>query len=209
MIYSIVTPFRTNRPLLDVMIDAETLGKRPGCSVLSIGAAVFDPRAPFTGAVQEISERNQFYAKILRESCTDIGLNEDEGTVKWWDDQSEEARNEAFGGTTHIRDAVQALYDWLWKLAPGGTEPLINVWSHGEDFDQPIITHIFELLEFTRPWPYNGGRDTRTVLDAADVPYKGVKHMALQDALDQTVAIERAFHELGRANGFQPLPVAA
>lgn len=207
--YSSFNPFVTNRPRLDVMVDLETLGKRPGCPVLSIGATAFDPRAPFTGEVQELSRQNIFYAKISKESCLTLGLQPDPETEAWWGDQSQEARDEAFGGTTDAREAVMALYNWLWKLRPGEREPQINVWSHGEDFDQPILTHLFELLGLVRPWPYDAGRDTRSILDVAGVPYKGTKHMALEDSYDQSVAIGRAFHELGRDAGFVPTRVPA
>ncbi|WP_327210084.1 3'-5' exonuclease [Rhizobium leguminosarum] len=218
MLFSNGARFKTNRPAIDVMFDIEATGKRPGCCILSLGAVVFDARAPFFEGHQTISLENQFLATISHESGLEVGLEDDKtpgGTMEWWGMQSEEARKEAFGGTIHIREALIEFSKWIWKVAPIGTDsqgrqyPMVNVWSHGEDYDQPILTFALELLGIERPWPYNGGRDTRSIFDVSDVSYKGVKHMALEDALDQTLAIRRAFHELGRDRGFEPVLIAA
>jgi hypothetical protein len=215
MLYTKTARFKTNRPSIDVMFDIEATGKRPGCCVLSLGAVVFDPRAPFSFVHQTISLENNFLAKISHESGLEVGLGNDDDTMEWWSLQSDEAREEAFGGTTHIREALIEFSKWIWQVAPIGKDsrgkeyPMVNVWSHGEDYDQPIVTHAMEMLGIERPWPYNGGRDTRSILDVADQHYKGTKHMALEDALDQTLAIRMAFHELGRCTGFEPVWMTA
>jgi DNA polymerase III epsilon subunit-like protein len=218
MIFSKATRFRTNRPSIDVMFDIEATGKRPGCCILSLGAVVFDARAPFFEGHQIISLENQFLAMISHASGLEVGLEDDNtpgGTMEWWSMQSEEARKEAFSGTTHIHEALIEFSKWIWRVAPINTDsqgnqyPMVNVWSHGEDYDQPIVTFASELLGIERPWPYNGGRDTRSIFDVSDQYYKGVKHMALEDALDQTLAIRRAFHELGRDRGSEPVRISA
>lgn len=209
--------FRTNRPTLDVMIDLEATGKRPGCCILSLGAAAFDPRAPFEPQHQTLSRECNFLATISHDSSLQVGLVDDNtpgGTMEWWSAQSEEARNEAFGGTTHIRDALVGFAKWIRHIAPiafdaqGREYPMVNIWSHGEDYDQPILTHAMELLGIERPWPYNGGRDTRSIFDAADHYYKGTKHMALDDALDQTLELRRAFYDLDLSLGQEPVRIA-
>jgi hypothetical protein len=197
-----VKHYDTLRPRKEVMFDLETLGKRAGCVVLTIGAVAFDPYARFDGLHQEISLENQFFAKISLNSCKDAGLFVDPDTKKWWDDQSPEAVAEAFGGKTPLKDALYGFRDWLFDVC-GRTadgDAACNVWSHGEDFDQPILTHAFETAVFQKkPWPYNGGRDTRTALEMGGVTYKGVHHMAVKDSLDQALAVRRAFSNLGLA----------
>jgi len=87
-----------------VMIDLETLGRRAGCSILSIGAVAFDPKTKELGA--------EFYVVVNRLSCFKLGLHEDPETVKWWEGQNAEAKKiltEVDGGGEHLRDALNKL----------------------------------------------------------------------------------------------------
>jgi hypothetical protein len=196
-----VLPYPSLRPRREIMFDMETLGKRAGCAPLSLGAVAFDPYAPFDGEHQAISLENQFFAKISLESCKAAGLFVDEKTELWWKDQSAEAVANAFGGTVPLREALEGFRDWLCDICGKNSdgEAICNAWSHGEDFDQPILNHAYEALGLSKPWPYNGGRDTRTALEMGGVAYKGVSHMAVKDSLDQTLAVRRAFSNLGLA----------
>lgn len=193
----------------DVMIDIETTGKRAGCAVLTLGATVFDPRGMYSTTPQSITLDNQFMARISLDSCKAAGLTVDQRTMEWWGDQSKEAVDEAFGGTATLTETLTAFTKWLYAVAPGDKEPNVNIWSHGEDFDIPILGHAYEALHMEKPWPYNAGRDTRTVFDMADTTYKGVHHMALQDAMAQAQAVRLAFYTLGLTTGFRPTPVEA
>ncbi len=193
-----ILPYPSLRPRRDIMFDMETLGRRAGCAVLSLGAVAFDPYAAFDGEHQAISLENQFFAKISLASCEDAGLFADKKTELWWKDQSAEAVANAFGGTVPLREALVGFRDWLFELCGQNSdgEAICNVWSHGEDFDQPILNHAYEALGLSKPWPYNGGRDTRTALEMGGVTYKGVSHMAVKDSLDQSLAVRRAFSNL-------------
>lgn len=196
-----VLPYPCIRPRRDIMFDMETLGRRAGCAVLSLGAVAFDPYAAFDGEHQAISLENQFFAKISLESCEEAGLFVDKATKLWWEDQSEEAVANAFGGAVPLRQALEGFRDWLHDICGKNDEgeALCNMWSHGEDFDQPILNHGYEVLGLSKPWPYNGGRDTRTALEMGGVAYKGVSHMAVKDSLGQALAVRRSFSNLGLA----------
>ncbi|NTF18207.1 3'-5' exoribonuclease [Agrobacterium rubi] len=192
-------PYPSTRPRKEIMFDLETLGKRAGCAVLSIGAVAFDPYAIFDGEHQSITTGNQFFAKISLESCKQAGLFVDPGTQQWWNEQSEEAVLNAFGGTTPLEEALHGFSDWMYEVCGRNADgdALCNVWSHGEDFDQPILNHALEAIGIRKPWPYNGGRDTRTALEMGGVIYKGVSHMAVKDSMDQAMAVRQAFSNLG------------
>jgi hypothetical protein len=201
-----VKPYQSSRPLKDIMFDTETLGKRAGCVILSLGAVAFDPYAPFDGEHQQISLENQFFVKISLESCNEAGLTVDPSTRAWWEEQSPEAVAEAFGGTTPLKEALEGFSAWLFAVC-GKTDKgdaACNIWSHGEDFDQPIVNHGYEAVGLRKPWPYNGGRDTRTALEMGGVAYKGTKHMAVLDSLDQALAVRKAFDNLRLAGAPQP-----
>lgn len=201
MIISKIKPYKSLRRRKEIMFDSETLGKRAGCAVLTFGAVAFDPYGSFSEEHQAISLENQFMVKISLESCKKAGLFIDPATQAWWNDQSPEAVAEAFGGTTPFKDALEAFSAWLYEVC-GRTEDgdaECNIWSHGEDFDQPILNHAYAAFGLVKPWPYNGGRDTRTALELGGVSYKGVAHMAVKDSLDQALAVRRAFRNLGLA----------
>ena len=70
---------------MDVMLDIETGGTRPGSVIYSIGAVVFD-------TFYDESNWPTFYSPINRQSCLGYGMTEDPDTILWWDEQSEEAR---------------------------------------------------------------------------------------------------------------------
>lgn len=104
--------------MIDVMIDIETLGTKPGAAILSIGAVMFSA----TGLGET------FYTPVSLKSCTDIGLTVDPDTVAWWMQQSEEARQAAFqADAPPLQTALLRLNDWF--ATQRARRPLVS-WSH-------------------------------------------------------------------------------
>lgn len=166
------------------MIDIETLGTKPGCVVLSIGAVLFDPFGKTVGMYP-------FYRNISKQSCVDIGLTEDPGTVKWWSEQSDEAKNHLLDHQVHIISAMSDLQVWCVE---NGVD---RVWCQGATFDAPILQDVFERLDIQTPWHFSCVRDTRTVydlfgLDQKTLPRVGIYHNALDDAIFQVIAVQTA-----------------
>ena len=64
--------------LNDVMVDLETLGRRAGCVIVSVGAVKFDPKTGF------VDTDNAFYKAITVESAMRYGLRVDPDTLRWW-----------------------------------------------------------------------------------------------------------------------------
>ena len=96
----------------DVMVDLETLGSGPGCIILSIGAAVFDPVAGEIGA--------RFYRVVNADSCRAQGLTSDPDTLRWWDEQTEEARAVLREAEASPFTLAGALADFSWFLRLSG-----------------------------------------------------------------------------------------
>ncbi len=163
------------------MLDLETLGTRPGCSILSIGAVAFDPATRQLGPT--------FYTVINRASCRKAGLIEDRSTIAWWARQSEQARavlSEAESiATPSIMDAAELFAGYLSNFA--GSR---RIWGCGADFDNAILAHIYAQVGRALPWRYTNNRCYRTLknLMPAIKPTerKGlVAHNALDDAIHQ------------------------
>lgn len=172
-----------------VMIDLETLGTSPGCSILSIGATTF-------GCTTQ--QREQFYVKVSRESCISVGLKEDSNTLNWWMKQSSRVREEAFSGAVDISMALVQFKAYIVSLdSPAG----VTLWGNGADFDLPILAQAHRLLGWDLPWKFYHSRCYRTLKNLfshIDEPiFMGDRHNALADAIHQANYADLIFHATG------------
>lgn len=168
----------------DVMIDIETLGTAPGAAILSIGAVLFGPAGL----------GDTFYAPVLLQSCTAVGLTIDAATVGWWFTQSDEARAAAFRfDAAPLADVLLAFSSWF--AARGVKRP----WCHGATFDVPLLDAAYKACGMTSPWEFRNVRDTRTLYDLAGIKVDrgvGTHHNALDDAAAQARAASTALRIL-------------
>lgn len=173
-------PQRKAKPLFhDVMVDLETLGTVPGCTILSIGAVAFDPS---TGELGE-----EFYVEINQQSCQDEGLHTDQDTVDWWAKQSEEARQVIIateeGGIT-LADALNQFTIYLEGL---GLKQ-VRIWGNGADFDNAILSACYYAVGQKAPWvPWNNRcyRTLKNLIKGPRLKREGTYHNALDDAKTQ------------------------
>lgn len=135
----------------DYMLDIETLGKGPSAAVVQIGICGFDLRG---GAV---GEPQSWRVRPHRDSVMDYD------TVRWWMQQSQEARDSVFFGGDIIAPevALQQL-----GLVIGG-EPSINIWAMPPEFDVTIMASLYRMCGLNPPWAYNATRDLRTLGEIA------------------------------------------
>lgn len=172
------------------MLDLETWGTRPGCALRSIGAVAFDPNG---GPILEPT----FYQNV---TCYMVPLSTDPTTAQWWSEQSPEARAALECDQITLQSAVQLFAEW-WAHV-GAT----SVWCHGASFDAPIYEAAAHAVGLGVPWAYNAVRDTRTLYMLADfdpksVPFEGVEHNALADAINQATGVQLAASKLRHATG--------
>lgn len=174
----------------NVMLDLETVGTKPGCSVIAIGAIAFStPRRTWYGRkLAHIGE--SFYMEISRFSARKIGLIEDQATIDWWKQQSSVARkvtDEENPNAEDITIALMAFQDWLHQF---GMDK-IKVWGNGSDFDNAIINAAYVAAGFQSvPWKFYNNRCYRTLKSlpkAKAIKFErlGTHHNALDDALSQ------------------------
>lgn len=170
-------------PMSHVMLDLETLGLRPGCVVLSIGAVFFDANKGL-GA--------EFYEVISRPQSVALGLKEDTGTLNWWENRTAEARKVLLAAADPIAASpVQALSLFNDFLRRGKN---VKVWGNGADFDNPILSAVYDAAGVAQGWAPFNGRCYRTLKNMADGPKLkrvGTYHHALDDAKSQ------ALHAIG------------
>lgn len=175
---------------LHCMVDIESLGKNPGCVILSIGACLFDP---INGTVLS-GDDNTFYTTISIMSCVKLGLVIDPDTLLWWLRQSQEARDAAFKGEEEILGVLHRFANFCRRAS--------YIWCHGATFDVPILSWAYRRAAIKEPWEFWDVRDTRTIfhLSGVTIPRtQGTHHHALNDAQNQAVAVCEAYRKLSLA----------
>lgn len=188
-----IRPLKTN-----VMVDLETLGTRPGCKVMSIGAVVFNPAG--------VEEQKQFYIDIHR----DQPLLEQHDTIAWWGGvrkDNPKAYDRIFGSELPrwpLADALNSFTGWLNGL--GGE---VLVWGNGADFDNPILSAAYTAYGMPQPWgPWNGRcyRTLKGLRSDIRLSRKGTHHNALDDAISQA---QHAVELLNATRGWEAIRAKA
>lgn len=177
-----------------LMIDLETTGKRPGCCILTIGAAGIDKNG------LEV----KFYARIHHDKSKYEGFDDDPETLDFWRKQDTATLTEAFGGRDFPGDTVREFVSFVGKNFDTQAKNF-TVWSKGSDFDFPILKAYLDAYDLATPWPFWCQRDYRTlqaVFPFIKAEEKNVeKHNALEDAqaqmrgLEHFMSLEAVFNE--------------
>ena len=160
---------------MDCMIDLETLSTHPEAFILSIGAVAFDPETGQLGG-------EHFYKRIHLggDQC---GAHIDAGTVQWWMNQSQEARDELFNygqERVALSTALSDLGDFLHLWGPE------TLWQRGNS-DSMWLERAYKRLGWIEP-PFHFAQwaDQRTATRGHAKPAsKHVAHNALHDCLAQ------------------------
>lgn len=164
-----------------VMIDLETLGRRAGCAILSIGAVAFDAKAKELGP--------ELYTVVRLDSCEKAGLHIDPDTIAWWEKQSPEAQKvlkqaRAARGNKVLPKALEELNKYLSQF----DLKKVKVWGNGSDFDNAILTACYAAIGQNIPWEFWNNRCYRTLKSLkpqVKLARQGTYHNALDDAKSQ------------------------
>lgn len=159
------------------VVDEESMSTEPNAAILAIGATMIDNLTPV----------DRFYVNVDLQSCRDAGLHESESTRKWWSEQSAEAFNATQTDTVPLRTALQMWSDWINKH--GGKK--VRLMGNGPCADNMWLNSAYKACGMKNPVPFFNDICHRTLnwiggawfdLDKGDVPFKGVKHHAGDDA---------------------------
>ena len=167
----------------DVMVDLETLGRRAGCSVLSIGAVAFDAGTGKLGP--------EFYTVVKVASCEAAGLHTDPDTVAWWERQNHEAQKvlkqaRATHGNEALGEALVGFNGYLAQFGPN----TVRVWGNGSDFDNAILINCYAATNLEAGWKFWNNRCFRSLkgmVPSVKVDRIGTYHNALDDAKTQAL----------------------
>lgn len=170
------------------MLDLETLGTRPGCIVLSIGAVMWDNTGVGEG----------FYCVLSVEDQEKYDLVCSHDTMRWWEKQTPEARKvlddaQNLATSRVLSIGLQEFSDW-WTMQGAQC-----IWGNGADFDQPILAALYDAANMPLPWKFFNSRCYRTLKGLISVPAperKGTHHNALDDAMYQAMHAVAMFKAL-------------
>lgn len=177
------------------MVDLETLGKRAGCQILSIGAVFFNRETDALG--------EKFYSVCrIGAAQTNLGLHTDKDTLKWWQQQSEDSRrvlhHAKAKGATSLPSALEKFTEFL-ETAEGGLSR-VRVWGNGSDFDNAILYAAYAAAHQEVPWKFWHSRCFRTLKsenrNILEPVREGTYHNALDDAVHQALWALRIFKAL-------------
>jgi hypothetical protein len=178
----------------NLMIDIETLSNNNRPVVLSIGAVFFDP---YTSLLSEPFSQN-FPAQLQIEMGRHVKFD----TIKFWIDQEESARTEAFKSTNGItiQAGLTRFNEYINKHKTAATKVLL--WSNGPAFDSAHLNTLYQDVDMRWPFSYNADRDCRTIFDLA-FPYEhvpienvGNAHNPVDDAIWQAKAVQLCYSSL-------------
>lgn len=131
------------------MIDIETLGSSPGSAVIALGAVTFDP---FEEGVKELFTCNFSWRSNLA-----LRLKKEPATVKWWKEQSAEAKAALkTPRPVAIWLGLREFGKWYTETKPKA------VWANGSTFDFPLLEFAMKKSGVEVPWHYREVRDMRT-----------------------------------------------
>lgn len=181
--------------MTDYVLDLETLGTNHDAPVVAIGMCSFDRRTYQVG-------EHKFYATIDPQGACRFGARVDGDTIRWWLEQSEEARKELTDkdNTCDPHTAIAMLLQFL--ADPDAEEDHefdhVVLWGNGPSFDCGILASTFERLGVKKPWGHWNERCVRTMLDLYPdarhpFPDHKTKHHALHDAEHEADCLASAF----------------
>lgn len=169
------------------MIDLETLGTKPNCVILTLGAIKFN-------TLTADEPNNGIYQKFDIDQQDKLGRSQDESTIEWWGKQAKNIQDEAFGedGRISLEQCTKELNKFLVGVDV--------VWAQGPVFDIVILENLYQQLGLPLPWNFWQIRDSRTLFSLLpEDPRKAIRqeaHNALADCYFQAKCVQKAYSDL-------------
>jgi len=162
-----------------IMVDIETMGKKSGSAIVSIGAVEFNMT---TGETNK-----EFRINASLQSCIDLGLTMDPDTIMWWMKQSDDARKSLVEG--EVVGIIEALVELAVFIEDcGGKE--CEIWGNSPRFDLEKLDAAYNKAGSEIPWDFRKERCVRTLVSFLPeiknmTKFAGIAHDAVHDCHHQ------------------------
>lgn len=178
-----------------IMLDSETLGKRPNNVATSLAFIAVDMDDP-TLVVREADEFLPIQPQLA------LGRTIDADTLLFWMRQPNASRELLQKSSGNDMDELMAIVTSIHKKLRETIESAdyYEVFCRGMDFDFPIIESLFDMAGVeASPWAYNKKYDLRTTMLEAGISTSDVEkpaglidHVALHDCKYQLACLFEA-----------------
>jgi hypothetical protein len=168
-----------------VILDLETLCRKPSAVILEIGALSFDPVTLKPSQSLELTLSP--FGQTLKGRTVELD------TIAWHANQGNPITFSRWFQGARLKPSLIALRDWLARINPD------HVWIWGADFDRPIIENACNSFRIDLPWRYHRTMDARTVWNMAfpDTRHDPRSHRALEDCVASLRDLKAARKHLG------------
>jgi len=180
----VLEPINVNFP--NIMLDIETMGTGAYSSIVSIGAVEFNL---VTGKT-----KREFTANIDLQSCIDMNLKVNGGTIMWWLEKSKEARERLTKRESiPIKQALKEFQGFCTKKH--------YIWGKSPRFDCGILGDAYEKTGMKSPWDFRKERDVRTLEALApnvkkQCTFEGTPHNDLDDCKHQIKYCSQIYNKI-------------
>jgi len=145
--------------MIDLMLDIETIGKKPGVVVLDVAIVPFH----INGKELTSEEKKEFTFRCQLNAGEQIalGYHVDKDTLDWWSKQDPKVRLTTWSGVTMLAEFRKLLLDYIVQVEQTFKE--YRIWDTA--FDKLAVEALFEQEVF--PFFYRAKRCCRTLTDLA------------------------------------------
>lgn len=189
---------------IDCSLDVETLSRKPGGVIASIGATIFDPfdTSPDSAALRDGG--HDFYAVLSFNDQYIKMLTVDASTTKWWQKEKywPALSQEMMNSSITLKEALDQFVEFLRRHRPE------MLWANSPNFDTSFMQAAMQRVQGEWPLSYRQDADFRILMNLA-YPMREMRperpkelshyydHHALGDAKLQAYQLSKAFVELG------------
>lgn len=174
-------------------LDIETVGTKPGCAIVSIGAVSFNARSVLPAV---------FYKVVSIKSQLKLDLRINPETLAWWMEQSPAAQEALKVSLTVDEQIGEALDEFaVWYRQQGFNA----VWARGASFDFAIMTTAAQRAGRELPWKFWQERCQRTLTSMFPEVPQPVRHGTYHNALDDAVTQAQHIIDIYRASSLTEL----
>lgn len=177
--------------ILDIMLDLETLGLGNTPVISQISAVAFDIT---TGTTFEA-----FNHKVKPQSCVQLGMKIDGGTVEWWLKQEQSVLEKVIVGSitsgTNLKEVLIQFNEYVEQIKKSHSAEEVRIWGNGTLADNKWLESAYTLAKLPLPYKYWENSDVRTLVDLGwrltgvdfkkNTEFVGEKHNAIDDCKHQ------------------------
>lgn len=184
---------------MNLMVDIETFSTKPDALIIQIGAALEEYRG------QEPADWPTFLVSLNTDTIPlPMEYDVSPETVKWWSQQSQEAKDSLTINREH--SVAEMLDQFNWWLESYGFKPSSTgepqIWANPPTFDLVILRNAYETELVDKPWHYRQERCCRTMWNlfgkshSLMPPHSLTKHRADHDSVRQLCRVIGAIRHL-------------